>query len=72
MKKVLFVIFLVWASVASAVTLPPVQLLNPASSSSGQAIISTGASSAPAWSSSINASQLSGNSIGTVRVRRVR
>lgn len=34
---------------ASAATLLPIQLLNPAGSSSGQAIVSTGASSAPAW-----------------------
>lgn len=34
---------------ASAATLLPIQLLNPAGSTSGQAIISTGASSAPAW-----------------------
>jgi hypothetical protein len=32
-----------------AATLTPIQLLNPAGSTSGQAIISTGASSAPAW-----------------------
>lgn len=34
---------------ASATTLNPIQLLNPAGSSSGQAIVSTGASSSPAW-----------------------
>jgi hypothetical protein len=34
---------------ASAATLVPIQLLNPAGSTSGQAIISTGASTAPAW-----------------------
>lgn len=36
---------------ASAATLNPVQLLNPAGSTTGQAIVSTGASSAPAWGS---------------------
>lgn len=36
---------------ASAATLSPVQLLNPAGSSSGQAIISTGSSTAPTWGS---------------------
>lgn len=34
---------------ASATTLNPVQLLNPAGSTSGQAIVSSGASTAPAW-----------------------
>lgn len=34
---------------AQATTLNPVQLLNPAGSASGQAILSTGASSAPVW-----------------------
>jgi hypothetical protein len=40
---------LLFSLVASATTLNPIQLLNPAGSSSGQAIVSTGASSAPAW-----------------------
>lgn len=44
---------------ANAATLLPIQLLNPAGSTSGQAIISTGASTAPAWSS-INAATLGG------------
>jgi hypothetical protein len=34
---------------ASAATLLPIQLLNPAGSTSGQAIVSTGPSTAPAW-----------------------
>lgn len=34
---------------AGAATLSPIQLLNPAGSTSGQAIVSTGASTAPAW-----------------------
>lgn len=34
---------------AAATTLSPVQLLNPAGSSSGQAIVSTGSSTAPGW-----------------------
>lgn len=37
------------AFAAHATTLNPVQLLNPTGSSSGQAIVSTGSSSAPAW-----------------------
>lgn len=34
---------------AHAATLTPIQLLNPAGSTSGQAIVSTGATTAPAW-----------------------
>lgn len=49
MKKIfVFLISLVCVSAFGA-TLVPVQLLNPTGSSSGQAIVSTGASSAPAW-----------------------
>jgi hypothetical protein len=40
---------LIFSIVVSAATLVPVQLLNPAGSTSGQAIVSTGASTAPAW-----------------------
>lgn len=50
MKKLLSGVFLaLYAFVASATTLNPIQLLNPTGSASGQAIVSTGASSAPAW-----------------------
>ena len=42
-----------------AATLNPVQLLNPAGSTSGQAILSTGASSAPAWGT-VSATALTG------------
>jgi hypothetical protein len=50
MKRLIaFLASLAIAFSASAATLNPVQLLNPAGSSSGQAIVSTGASSAPAW-----------------------
>jgi hypothetical protein len=50
MKKLLFGLILAAFSLwASATTLNPVQLLNPAGSSSGQTIVSTGASSAPGW-----------------------
>lgn len=45
--------------VASATTLNPIQLLNPAGSTSGQAIVSTGASTAPAWAG-VNAVTLNG------------
>lgn len=50
MKKLLSGLVLAAFSLwASATTLNPVQLLNPAGSSSGQAIVSTGASTAPGW-----------------------
>jgi hypothetical protein len=50
MKRILIAITLACAAASSfGATLNPVQLLNPAGSSSGQAIISTGASTAPAW-----------------------
>lgn len=52
MKRLIAGIALAWFSLfASATTLNPVQLLNPAGSSSGQTIVSTGASSAPGWAS---------------------
>jgi len=50
MKRFLIGIFFILVSTAaSAATLTPIQLLNPSGSSAGQAIISNGASSAPAW-----------------------
>lgn len=50
MKRLLSGIFIaLYAIVSSATTLNPIQLLNPAGSTSGQAIVSTGASTAPAW-----------------------
>lgn len=50
MKKILLALALV-SGAAQAATLNPIQLLNPAGSSSGQTIVSTGASTAPAWAS---------------------
>lgn len=49
MKKLFGALLALVSSVALATTTVPVQLLNPAGSSSGQTIVSTGASSAPAW-----------------------
>lgn len=50
MKRILLSIALAfYALAANAVTLSPVQLLNPAGSASGQTIVSTGASTPPAW-----------------------
>lgn len=54
-----------FALAASAATLTPVQLLNPAGSTSGQAIVSTGASTAPAWSN-VTASGLTPVAANTV------
>lgn len=49
MKKLLTCALLALSSIAFGATTVPVQLLNPTGSSSGQAIVSTGASSAPGW-----------------------
>lgn len=48
MKKILIYLGFLFSVLANATTLP-VQLLNPASSTAGQAVVSTGASSAVAW-----------------------
>lgn len=50
MKRFLSILTLGFASLVSAATLSPIQLLNPAGSSSGQVISSTGPSSPPVWS----------------------
>lgn len=50
---------------ALATTLNPVQLLNPAGSTSGQAIVSTGASTAPAWAN-VAATALAAQAANTV------
>lgn len=49
MKKIFGALLALYSAVALSATLNPVQLINPAGSTSGQAIVSTGASSAPAW-----------------------
>lgn len=52
MKKLLTgALFALLSTAAMAATLAPVQLLNPTGSTAGQAIISAGPSSAPAWGS---------------------
>lgn len=48
-----------------AATLNPIQLLNPTGSSSGQAIVSTGASTAPAWGN-VTATALAAQAANTV------
>lgn len=51
MKRITaFVAGLALALSSAAATLAPIQLLNPAGSTAGQAIVSSGPSSAPAWS----------------------
>lgn len=50
MKKIIVCLALLIASLAHATTLP-VQLLNPASSTAGQAVVSTGPSTPPGWGS---------------------
>lgn len=51
MKKIFCIALALFSALASATTTVPVQLLNPIGSTSGQAIVSTGSSSAPAWGS---------------------
>lgn len=59
MKKILATLALLFASLAHATTFVPVQLLNPTGSTSGQSLLSTGASSAPAWGN-VSATALTG------------
>jgi hypothetical protein len=49
MKRIFAIFASLLALTASAATLNPVSLLNPAGSTAGQAIVSTGASTAPVW-----------------------
>jgi hypothetical protein len=49
MKRILGAVLALLTSAAFAATTVPVQLLNPAGSTAGQAILSTGPSTAPAW-----------------------
>lgn len=58
-KRILYILLLATSVGASAATLNPVQLLNPAGSISGQVISSTGPTTPPAWSG-ISASSLAG------------
>lgn len=51
MKKIFTFSLAIFASVAFGATTVPVQLLNPTGSTSGQAIISNGPSTAPTWGS---------------------
>ena len=49
MKRILLSLIAAFSSFAFGATNVPVQLLNPTGSTSGQAIVSTGSSTAPAW-----------------------
>jgi hypothetical protein len=59
MKKLFACLALLYSTLALSATTLPVQLINPSGSSSGQAIVSTGSGSAPAWTT-INAATLNG------------
>lgn len=60
MKKVFVsLLTLLFAGSAYATTLSPIQLLNPSGSTSGQAIVSTGAGTVPAWAN-VSAAALTG------------
>lgn len=48
-KKFIALVIALNCSTGEATTLSPIQLLNPAGSTSGQAVLSTGPSTAPAW-----------------------
>jgi hypothetical protein len=49
MKRLFFLLLIGVVANAFSATLLPIQLLNPAGSTSGQAVVSTGSSMAPAW-----------------------
>lgn len=72
MKKLFAALLALASSVALSATLNPIQLLNPAGSTAGQAIVSTGASTAPAWGAiglngigSISANSVLANATGS-------
>jgi hypothetical protein len=66
MKRLLTILVLACAAASSfGATLNPVQLLNPAGSTSGQAILSTGAGTAPAWGN-VTATSLGAQAANTV------
>lgn len=65
MKRILLAFAAFVASASFGATLTPVQLLNPAGSTTGQAIVSTGASSAPTWGN-VSATTLAAQAANTV------
>lgn len=65
MKRLIIFLAALLCAAAHATTLNPIQLLNPAGSTSGQAIVSTGASTAPAWGN-VAATALAAQAANTV------
>lgn len=65
MKRISALFFALYATMVSAATLSPVQLLNPAGSTVGQTIVSNGAGSAPTWQS-VPASGLATQAANTI------
>lgn len=65
MKRILVAALAAFASLAFGATTVPLALINPAGSTSGQAIVSTGAGSAPVWSN-VTASSLAPVAANTV------
>jgi hypothetical protein len=72
MKKIIGALIALYSAFALSATTVPVQLLNPAGSTAGQTIISTGATTAPGWStvplsglSSIAANTVLANATGS-------
>ena len=65
MKRLIACALLALSSIAFGATLNPIQLINPTGSTAGQAIISTGASSAPAWGN-VTATALAAQAANTV------
>lgn len=63
--KALIALLALVASTAFGTTLNPVQLLNPAGSSAGQAIVSTGSSTAPGWAN-VAATSLASQAANTI------
>lgn len=59
MKRLIAAVLALFSVTAFAATLTPIQSLNPAGSTGGQVIASTGASSAPAWAN-VSAAALTG------------
>jgi hypothetical protein len=72
MKRLFAIALLALSTAAFGVTLSPITLINPAGSTAGQAIVSTGSSSAPSWQSitfgvlpQVAANSLLGNATGS-------
>lgn len=65
MKKAFSLLLLLCASIASATTLVPVQLLNPAGSTAGQVVVSNGPVTAPGWAN-VAATSLAAQAANTV------